>query len=265
MNLNDLPTSVPGRPRKSKLAMRDFLLASLDARAGHMHVVQVGANDGKLEDPLFRYWSKDTWTGVLIEPHPVYFKELEGLHGKNPNVVLVNAAVSESPGTMALYHMDERLRSSCPGWLRGCASVEKGRMESAVQRANRKQGLTIPESAVVSTEVRTRRLDDILTEHGTRKADVLVVDVEGHEVAVLNSVDFSSLETKVALIECNVGNRESKGSIVSTLNAAGMIAYQIADDIVGVRPNANTIPIEAMFHFENMVPLAVEEQPVPTQ
>ncbi|SDW24998.1 methyltransferase, FkbM family [Ruegeria halocynthiae] len=264
MILSNLPTNVSGRPWKSKRALRDFMLACLDAQSETVRVVQVGANDGKMEDPIWQYWSHGKWSGVLIEPHPVYFADLQALHDHNPKIELVNAAVSETDGTMALYHMAEHLRDECPDWLRGCASFDKKRMEAAVQTANRKNRLDIPQSAVVSTDVNVRRLDDILAELDKPKADLLVVDVEGHEVAVLASFDFSSLEAKAAIIECNAGNREEQQAIVSELNAAGMIAYQAAGDIIGLRPNAITIPIEAMFHFENMVPLAVDEQPVPT-
>ncbi|WP_050602058.1 FkbM family methyltransferase [Ruegeria sp. 6PALISEP08] len=264
MKIDTLPTAIDGRPRKTKLALLDFLLRCFDAQAELVTVVQVGANDGRLDDPIWQFWSKDYWRGVLIEPHPVYFSDLSSMHEENPNVALVNCAVSEWPGKMDLYHMDEGVRDRCPRWLRGCASLTEERMLSAVQRANRNRGEDIPLSAVVCTQVSARRLDDILHDLEITQADLLLIDVEGHEVSVLNSFDLSSLNLKLAIIECNVGDRGDEETIVSTLNDAGLLTYKFVNDIVAVRPEVINVPVEAMLHFQNFVPLVGDRQPVPT-
>ncbi len=260
MNIESLPQAIPGRPRKTKLALLNFLIAFLDAQSRQVRVVQVGANDGQMEDPIWRYWSKETWTGVLIEPHPVYFSNLKKRHDDNPNITLVNSAVSSTSGTMTLFHMREGMKASFPEWLRGCASLEKERMVSAVQSANVKFDGELADSVIDETEVEVRRLDEILTSLGVETADLLLVDVEGHELEVLNSFDFTALGAKIAIIECNSGDRAVRDEISARLNEAGLLTYFVAGEIVAIRPNCISVPIEAMFHFQNVAPLTAQRQ-----
>ena len=38
--------------------------------------IEIGANDGITWDPLFKFIKKYKWEGILVEPHPRYFREL---------------------------------------------------------------------------------------------------------------------------------------------------------------------------------------------
>ena len=258
MDVRSLPTAVPDRPRRSRLALLQFLLACFDAQSDSVQVVQVGANDGKLDDPILPYWSKPHWKGVLNEPRPLHSGELSRRHSSNPNLTLVNVAISDAPGQMKLYHLDEKFTGSYPGWLRGCASLSKDRVAAAIDRADLKKGSEVPHSVIAVAEVSVQRLDAVLAETGIRTADVLIIDVEGHDLSVLHSFDLNSLGLSLAIVEFNAGDRAERDAIVSLLNTAGLVAYQIGNDVVAFRPASVTIPIEAMFHFNNLVPLGVE-------
>jgi hypothetical protein len=50
-------------------------------------------------------------------------------------------------------------------------------------------------------EVRTRTLDEILTEAGTKRVDFVSIDVEGHELEVLDGFDLSRWRPRLVLIE----------------------------------------------------------------
>lgn len=52
-----------------------------------------------------------------------------------------------------------------------------------------------------TTRVQVVRLDDILERHGFTEIDFLSVDVEGHEMEVLNSCRLSAVDVKVVVIE----------------------------------------------------------------
>jgi len=49
--------------------------------------------------------------------------------------------------------------------------------------------------------VRIRRLDSVLKEHSITRMDVLVVDVEGFEIEVLNGFSIAKCPPKLAIIE----------------------------------------------------------------
>ncbi|MCK7538606.1 MAG: hypothetical protein MZV63_50430 [Marinilabiliales bacterium] len=47
--------------------------------------LQVGANDGFINDPLHKFIKRDNWNGVLLEPQPDVFNDfLVKLHRKRP-------------------------------------------------------------------------------------------------------------------------------------------------------------------------------------
>lgn len=49
--------------------------------------------------------------------------------------------------------------------------------------------------------IKTRKLDDILHKHNFYKTDFMNIDIEGHELEVLQSLDFKKFDIKVICIE----------------------------------------------------------------
>jgi UDP-3-O-acyl-N-acetylglucosamine deacetylase len=131
-------------------------------------------------------------------------------------------------------------------------------MEKAIARANHRQRLSLPQDALTSTDVKAKRLDAILAEVGVTEIDLLLIDVEGHEIPVMKSFDLISARPKIAIIECNAGDREAEATIVNMLKAAGLICYKLANDIVAFREGSLLLPLEAVFHFEHVPTLTGE-------
>lgn len=103
-----------------------------------------------------------------IEPEPSNFailrKNVELNH--RDNVVLLPYALSSSSGTVVL--------SPAERWNTGTSAVESKRSPS-VDRLDRGRNIRVP----------SKTLDDLVEAYGLRKIDWLKVDVEGHEVEVL--------------------------------------------------------------------------------
>lgn len=64
--------------------------------------LDIGACDGRWCSNTLALVEKG-WSGVLIEPSPYAFAKLKQLHGGNPNLVLVQAAVGVECSIDALY------------------------------------------------------------------------------------------------------------------------------------------------------------------
>jgi len=56
------------------------------------HFLDIGAYDGKTFSNTLRL-AEMGWSGVCIEPSPTVFPALLKVHGENPNITLVNAAI----------------------------------------------------------------------------------------------------------------------------------------------------------------------------
>jgi FkbM family methyltransferase len=64
--------------------------------------LDIGAYDGKAFSNTLRL-AELGWGGVCVEPSPSVFPALLKLHGDNPNIVLINAAVGFSAGLVEFY------------------------------------------------------------------------------------------------------------------------------------------------------------------
>ena len=230
------------REQRARERARDFFLSVLmdavhRARGGAVMAVQVGANDGKMVDPLYRMFRDHGWSGVLVEPHPAYFQDLSRLHHGNPRVRPVNCGISDRAGVMRLYHLNETARVRYPDWLRGCASLSEQRMQEALHVGAGQKGIAPDVSDIDSVEITLIRLDELLAQQGVTQADVLVVDVEGHELPVLNSADLASFGLSLVIVECNGLNLGQEREYVQAIAQGGFKVFRLGDDLIGMRPD----------------------------
>ena len=65
--------------------------------------VQVGANDGKTNDPLYHYVKKYNLKGILVEPQKDVFEELKKTYEGVPGLIFENAAIYTEDGKTFIY------------------------------------------------------------------------------------------------------------------------------------------------------------------
>ncbi len=247
----------PARPRKLRGPAKQFVLDAFAAsRADKVRLVQVGANDGQMADPVYPYIAAGGWEGLLIEPHPIYFAELKALHAPRPELRLRNLAISEEAGRFDLFHLNEAARDRYPKGLRGCASLERARMIDALERGKKRKAVTVREDDIAVTQVTVMRLDAVLAEEGIDRADILVIDVEGHERQVLRSFDLGKLGPALVVVECNGIDIGNEAEIVTMMNEGGLVVRRFGDDLIGLRPGAVQVPLEAILHFLAIDPIS---------
>ena len=213
-----------------------FMTAINQAAKGDVFVIQVGANDGRRADPVYSVAKRNAWRGLLIEPHPAYFATLHERYRRRPGFQLLQIGISDTDGVLPLYHLDNALMEAFPRWVHGSASVYRKRVVRQVRLACRKKGSEYDDSMVVCTDVPMRRLDAVLADSGILQADLIVIDVEGHELAVMASVDLRSLGLRGMLVECNGSNKAQLPDYVAALNAAGLTVYLLGDDLCAFDP-----------------------------
>ncbi len=146
---------------------------------------------------------------IAVEPDPSNFKLLEQnirINGFR-NVALLNAAVSSSAGRRTLYPQigDNTGTSSLePGW---------------VPRARREVG-------VRGTSVECRTLDDIVSSFHIESIDWLKLDVEGHEVHVLEGGRNALSLTRNLIVEVS---EENKKKCMQLIKMAGLRVESIEE------------------------------------
>ena len=148
--------------------------------------VECGAFRGEnLSDTLFFELARN-WTGILIEAHPEYHRDILR---KNRHALVLRGCLSSNrrPGLV---------KFKLAGWGSGVSALNKN------VRATDK---TVPE-----TDVQCFSLNSVMAAIGVRHIDFMVLDVEGSELPVLESIDWTRLSVDVFSIEYSQKNRTSK-------------------------------------------------------
>lgn len=93
-------------------------------------VVQVGAMDGKAYDPLYPYLSEGNWRGLLVEPLPDMYAQLQETYKDCDRIRFVNVAIADpesidSNGQIKMMRPDPAkiADNSLPVWARGIATL----------------------------------------------------------------------------------------------------------------------------------------------
>ena len=144
---------------------------------GHIergYFVEVGAYRPELWSQTFEL-ERSGWTGVLVEPQPQLAAELE--RGRSARVFAEACSARRNSGK----RFELKLADS------------QSSLESRLNVAGTK-----PHGVV---EVPVRTLDEILVEAGAPQLDFVSIDVEGHELDVLDGFDLARWRPGLIVIE----------------------------------------------------------------
>ncbi|MEW5965703.1 MAG: FkbM family methyltransferase [Pseudomonadota bacterium] len=138
--------------------------------------VQVGANDGILDDPLRKLVLEHHLNGLLIEPLPDLFERLVENYAESRGLIFENVAIDTKPGTVPIHRV--RKGPSTPKHWDGIASLDKRHLI--------KEGVN--ELNIETVEVKAVTMQSLLSKHNIKKIDLLQVDTEGYDYAIVKSV-----------------------------------------------------------------------------
>jgi FkbM family methyltransferase len=190
--------------------------------------IQIGANDGVRADPIRRYIQTCGWQGILVEPLPAMFRQLRENHAANPRLQFVNAAVDLTAGTRPLYHLSSGL-TGLPDWAWGLASLDRER----VRRAAGELGLD--ETAIVAETVPTLTWADLLDRFGPSPCDLLVLDTEGADIALLRAAPLARLRPRIIHFEHAGADRATRLAFYGELLDQGFELATAAGDTIAFR------------------------------
>jgi len=178
-------SSNPSRVHFSQIGGSQLVDKLLKQRRNGFFVESGAFNGEEYSDTLF-FEMRRNWTGILIEPHPHYY---HSILKKNRNALALRACLSHT--TRPVF-----TRFRLHGWGSGVSALDKN-----VKPDNK----NVPE-----TDVQCFSLNSIMTAIGVRHIDFMVLDVEGSELPVLKTIDWTKLSVDVFSIEYSCTNRLDK-------------------------------------------------------
>lgn len=204
--------------------------------------VNIGANDGVLNDPIHPFVRRYGWRGIAVEPVPHVFAQLQANYRDVPGVVLEQVAISDTPlpfwyvqpgsgsaefavqqlGSLHRDRLDDALRR-----LRFAPSTGPGYVGDAAPEAARDHDTGAPlvaedvGSYVCSVDVECVSFNALMERHDVDHIDFLNIDTEGSDFDVLRSVDLTRYCPRVLCIEVTALSPAERTELDELLDAHG--------------------------------------------
>lgn len=194
-----------------------------------VYFVQIGAFDGLAGDPI-RELALDNphWRGLLIEPQVSAYRRLCGAYKSHAErFVFMNSAISGGGGKLEFYRIAEREFQSkrLPDWAEEIASLDASHIRKH-----------FPDVEIEASEVETLTFADAVKAARLPRVDLLVIDVEGHERAILETVDVSAYGIRFVMYEHKHLSAEDRAFLTSLLGRQGLVSKVFGRDTIAARP-----------------------------
>lgn len=192
--------------------------------------IQVGSNDGIIDDPLYRFIKKYDWRGILLEPLPHVFTQLVHNHRASRQVLPENAAISSASGSQTFYRLRETQDKA--------QSLHHQKLSTFNKDVIYKYRDSIADfdNLIVEEQVRTITFDELTEKHQVSQVDLLHVDVEGYDYEILKNFNFSRFSPALILFEYKHLNRNDYLAAINYLKDRKYEVYRIdADDLLCIR------------------------------
>lgn len=204
--------------------------------------IQVGANDGKINDPIHKYVTEYKWDSIHVEPQTwVYENQLKKTYQNYPNARLENAAIADSNIELPFYH----LSFTTERWATGLSGFDKSSLQHQIDRGYvdrkaKQHGVETPtnkEDYITESKVMTSTFDQLTDKYNFDKVDFLCIDTEGFDYEVLKLFNFSKFQPKVVLYESKNLKDEDYIASKSILEKNGYKLYWQKGDTLGIKFN----------------------------
>lgn len=184
--------------------------------------LQIGANDGRLNDPIFRFNFENTErvSGFVLEPLPEVFANLEINYSYTEKVKAFNLAIHNTATEMNLYRVKPERSGELADFAKGIASFDSEHW---------KKSKLVPDiSFMESVLVKCISLNNFLDANKITNLDLLVLDTEGFDFEILFNMDFGKIKPKIIRFEHGIRDGVmSTGNFKILCTKLNEVGYQI--------------------------------------
>ena len=190
--------------------------------------VEIGANDGKKNDPLYPYIISHGWRGILVEPDPANFKKLKENYRSFERLIFENTGIGPEQGELLFYKIKD-ITDQEPGWYDQVGSFDKKTFLKNISYGNGLDQRLVAEPLPVIT------FDQLLKKNNFGTPDLLHIDAEGFDYRILRSIDFTKYEICLVLFEGEWMTKTELKEIVQYLRRHDYRVVRSGIDYAGVK------------------------------
>lgn len=147
-------------------------------------LVDIGAMDGITYSNSRYLIENNSWSGILVEPHPEYFQNLQRIYGDNHNIALLNYGCFNIETELDFYLYSTGIDGSV-------STISQDFKEHITNRHGDKYKEII--------KINTMTLNNVIKD--CDHIDFLSIDVEGVDMEVLSSNDWAKNRPSLVCIE----------------------------------------------------------------
>lgn len=198
----------------------DFILG--DLKNTQINYLDIGANYPKRFNNTYFFYKFKKANGVLVEPNPALSAQIKS---QRPRDILYNCGIGfNNREEFADYYL--------------MAWNEFNTFSKEI--ANETQAFYKGKNNIIGVEkIKLIGINQLLEKHFAKGLDLLSIDVEGLDLAILESMDFKTYQPKVICVETKVVDKKNASDITKFLN------------IKGYKLHSQT-PLNGIFVLENL-------------
>ncbi|MDA3872145.1 MAG: FkbM family methyltransferase [Candidatus Marinimicrobia bacterium] len=202
------------------------------SKSKKIYFIQIGANDGMYNDPLYKFIRRDNWEGILIEPQRNIFMRLKHNYKKMNNLIFENVAVCNKNGLKSLY----KISFSDANWASSISSFRKEDVEALinsgyVEKKAIKEGIKLPTNRkeyITTEKVNCVTLENLILKYDITNIDMLMIDAEGYDFEIIKTINFNKVKPLNIVYEHTHLSKKEKIECKNYLKSAG---YNLFEDI----------------------------------
>ena len=194
--------------------------------------IQIGGNDGVSFDFLYDFVTERKAAGIVLEPVPRYYKELESNYSNYPNIKTLNKAMHIDSSGLMLYAVKLNPEHIYPDWVKGIASISKSHLVNH----------NIYECDIQEILVETMTGDELINQCKLlNNIDLLQIDTEGYDYKILLMLDLKKIYPKVIKFESVNLSKEEVQLSFDLMRSLGYHYFVEGGDTVAIKINQITM------------------------
>ena len=202
--------------------------------------VQIGANDGKKNDPIYDLVIKYNLSGLLVEPLDGAFQSLLKNYNGNSNLIFENVAISNKEGYQSIYEIKKEFQDTYEEETKEkatmMASFNKDHVRKYLRRGMKEffKDKQI-DDYIDEVQVKTISFDTLMQKHRIKNIDLLQIDTEGFDFEIIKMVDFNKYSPKLINYESVHLNASDRAQCESLLKENGYLLLNNKADTYAIK------------------------------
>ncbi|HCY74466.1 MAG TPA: hypothetical protein DHV28_00965 [Ignavibacteriales bacterium] len=221
---------------KPKDKLEKFINEFSRLKKNDLFFIQIGANDGHWNDPIYKFIRRDNWAGILIEPQKTIFERLINNYKNIKNLSFENAAIDAVEGEKSLF----KISFSNSQWASGISSFIKNYVQKLIdagyiERMSEAEKIILPsnrEEWISEEKVKVTTLNNLINKYQVKKIDLIMIDAEGYDFEIIKTIPFELVKPTIIIYEHSHFDGTTKNECLEYLKKMGYKLVQTDSDTI---------------------------------